>query len=156
MMWSLGEFRPTEYTPWAVEDEFTHFLAERLSKVADVHVRPPDHEWSMMNSQYGAYDVPEDEDVTNFHDDGELAFTTDEMCPYLILWANEAPTFFRAKWARKKVHRGKPYEVVMINNRSCHHRAPKHVDQEDWSNRWFIRAMIPQSAVFGPEVVKFP
>lgn len=147
--WSLGRFKPDlTVTPVAVRRQLKLFLAERVTSLGVVHLRHPDHEWSIYTMQ-GLWG-PGMDNQFRWHrdtiDTGMGGKWGVQVNPeYLLTWSNQFPTQYRSVFHRRVVYEARPWELTVLDNNWVEHRAPK-IPKYKAEGRWFARATFPRAA----------
>lgn len=124
-VWSLGEFRPTNRTPWRVEIEFRSWLLERFDGERGMYglvVRDPHHCHSIHMSRH-----------MEWHRDGGPK--GEHM--YLATWSNKLASEVRVG-GQAEVFQAAPFEVWAFDNMIMEHRTPRHRGKK-LEDRWFAR-----------------
>lgn len=147
--WSLGRFKPDLSTPVAVKKALRAFMQEKIvGGVGAIHVRDPDHEWSIHTMQ-GIWG-PEIDNQFTWHRDtidigkgGKWGVKIDPA--YLLVWANKEPTQYRSVFRRGIVYEARPFELTVLDNNWVEHRAPK-IPKYKAEGRWFVRMTFHRTA----------
>jgi len=138
-MWELGRFTPESLGDFITPDEVEEWTSKRLAyRSRDIHVRHPEHEWSMVNDR-----ATGPGSVANWHHDG----LTHGDKGYLIVWSNEMQTEVMDD-VTGRVFQPEPGVVFAFDNMRFSHRTPSRRSQRGgWSNRWFVRMDAPMMGV---------
>lgn len=141
--WSLGRFKPDLTTPVAVKRQLRAFLMGKVESVGQLHVRDPDHEWSIHTMQ-GIWGPDIDNQFTWHRDSVEVRSKILVDPAYLLVWTNREPTQFRSVFRRSVVYEIRPWELTVVDNNWVEHRAPK-IPKYKAEDRWFIRTTFPRT-----------
>ncbi len=135
-MWELGRFKPELPTRGArcaiVEDEFDLWLQERITDPYSVHVRSPDHGYSLASEPTDRQD--------DWHIDGARP-----MNLYVAFWSNGLGTEIRDPRTGREFQ-NRPYQVILIDNMTYMHRSPRWTRFSQIEDRWFARAFFLRKA----------
>lgn len=131
-MWTLGTFKPTELQDaFRVRAEFRDWARQRVSSLQVVDIRNPAHKYSVLSDQ-----IYRHKNLSWHHDVGYRN-------EYLIVWANKAPTQIRyARAFGDLIYQGKPWEVMLFDNRAFKHQSPSDISFSVAEKRWFIRSSV--------------
>lgn len=148
-MWSLGHFTEPPQLGFYEMNEWVHkfdeWMKARVNTLTpSLHVRHPDHHWSMHTVlTEGGMDSSD-----TWHQDG----TSSGPNAYLGSWSNTIGTHIRVKGGRT-IYQPEPCEFVLFDNHFFEHRPPYgEVTQENARNRWFVRMDTTRAIRAHPDV----
>lgn len=117
---SLGFFRPTDYKYETIAEGLKTITGLKIWGRWDIRTyKFMGSPWSGFTTNYAKYD----EDSLKWHRDREA-----QPFKFIIVWSNCRPTEIKAQDGTRIVQ-PKPFEIVIINNANCLHRAKAMSDK---------------------------